>query len=368
MTRTSLAAVFAMLLVTSGAQAGSVRFAVESVAVDGSSVLRLAAGPNPLASPTFSPDGRTVAFVRDLAAVELVGADASGERVVVANTDPNALPALLFAPVWSPSGKTLVTPALMVPANGDPREAVSQLVAVDLASGSVTSPHPGRYVSFSTDGRYIAYQTHRNGPSGVGGDLIGVCRPDGRRDHAFGRGSYAAWAPTPDDRIAYVTRPGYLTVSTPDGRSRWTLRTMKAGPAAWFPDGRTIVFAHAGPRPALFVVTPGARTARRLVDIPAVPGSPTPSVSVSPDGRWIAASSDRLTFVVRNDGTRLTAIEATGAAWSPRTAALALVEGHGLSVWTPARGAIGIAAADGLVSEPAWSPDGTRIVVVASGL
>jgi hypothetical protein len=91
-------------------------------------------------------------------------------------------------------------------------------------------------------------------------------------------------------------------------------------------------------------------------------------VSVSPNGRWIALSSAELTFLVRSDGTGLRAIQATGAAWSPTTAALALVSGHGLSVWTPAGGVTGAYTAAGLLSEPTWSPDGKRILLVDSGL
>jgi Tol biopolymer transport system component len=356
------------LLLAGGAKAGATRFAIESVPVDGSGVLHLAVGPNPLESPTFSPDGRTVAFVRDLRLVEVVGSDATGERTLVDFSAQAAFYAVAFGPVWSPDGTTLLTPADTYPLNGDPRSAFAQLFAVDVASGSLSTPHVGRYVSYSHDGRYILYQTHQYGPAGAGGDMIGVCRPDGSRDTALGRGSYAAWAPTPDDRIAYVTRAGYLTVTTPDNGRRWTLRTMKAGPIAWFPNGKTIAFTHEGRRPALFLVNPGARKARRLVDIPTVSGSVSPSVSVSPNGSWIAVSNDRLTFLVRSDGTGLMAIPAAGAAWSPKTTALALVTGSSLSVWTPAGGMSGIAAGSGLWSEPAWSSDGSRILVVESGL
>src|SRR6266446_5730705 len=207
-----LVAALAALLLTSGAQAGANRFAIESVALDGTGVLRLAVGPNPLESPTFAPDGRTLV-----------------------NFSAQAFFAYAFAPVWSPDGTTLLTPADTYPLYGDPRSAFAQLFAVNVASGTLSTPHVGRYVSYSHDGRYIVYQTHQYGPAGMYGDMIGVCRPDGSRDIALGRGSYAAWAPTPDDRIAYVTKAGYLTVSTPDNRRRWTLRTMKAGPIAWFP-------------------------------------------------------------------------------------------------------------------------------------
>jgi Tol biopolymer transport system component len=350
----------AVLLFASGARGGADRFAIESVAADGSGVLRLAAGPNPLESPTFSPDGRTVAFARDLAAVEVVGADGSGERVV-ANFATSATYVVAFGPIWSPTGASLLVPALEYP-GPDPRNVFAQLFAVDVATGSLSRPHVGRYVSYSHDGRYIVYQT-QNSPATRGRDVIGVCRPDGSRDVVLGPGSYAAWAPS-DDRLAYVSKAGYLTVAGPDNRGRWTLRTMKAGPEAWFPDGKAIAFAHFGPRSGLFLVAPGHK-ARKLVDIPSNAGG---LLTVSPNGRWIALSSDELTFLVRSDGTGLRAIQGTGAAWSPKTAALAVVSGHGLSVWTPAGGLTGVYAAAGLLSEPTWSPDGKRVVLVEGGL
>lgn len=349
------------LLLTNGAKGGADRFAIESVAADGSGLPRLAVGPNPLESPRFSPDGRTVAFVRDLAAVEVVGADGTGERVV-ANFATSATYIVALGPVWSPDGESLMVPALEQP-GPDPRNTFAQLFAVDVATGSLSRPHVGRYVSYSHDGRYIVYQT-QNAPAARDRDVIGVCRPDGSRDVTLGRGSYAAWAPTSGDRLAYVDKAGYLTVTGPDNRRRWTLRTIKAGPEAWFPDGKTIAFAHFGLRSALFLVAPG-HNARKLVDIRTNAGS---SVTVSPNGRWIALSSPELTFLVRSDGTGLRVIQATGAAWSPKTAALALVSGHGLSVWTPAGGLTAVYAAAGLLSEPTWSPDGNRILMVDGGL
>jgi Tol biopolymer transport system component len=341
------------------------QFAIESVAVDGSGALRLAASPWPLASPAFSPDGRTVAFVDDAARVRLEAADGGGEPVAgeIAAGAFSTVDAV-FAPVWSPDGRTLLVPALGYQ-GPDPRNANTSLYRVDASTGSVSALHLGRYVSYSRDGRYLAYQTQVPSQQG-GGSAVGVCRPDATHDTPFGRGSYAAWAPT-SDRIAYVTRRGYLTAANATGARRWTLRSMLAGPIAWLPSGRSIVFAHGGPRPALFLVSPGARTARRLVDLPALTGEGPLSVSVSADGRWIATSNDSLTVVVRSNGTYLQAIRAGSAVWAPKTATLALVAGNALWLWTPKNGIQGLYAAGQRVAEPAWSPDGTRLLVVETG-
>jgi len=190
------------------------QFAIESVAADGSAAIRLAGSPWPLAAPVFSPDGRTVAFVDDLARVALVGADGSGERRM-GDIGMGSFYAIVFAPVWSPDGRTLLVPASGYP-NGDPRDATARLYRVDASTDAVGLLHLGRYASFSGDGRYIAYQTQAR-PQG--GGVVGVCRADGSHDTAFGPGSYAAWSPTAD-RIAYVTRRGYLTVSNATGGAR----------------------------------------------------------------------------------------------------------------------------------------------------
>src|SRR5262249_54267339 len=193
------------------------QFAIESVATDGSGAMPLATSPWPLESPAFSPDGQTVAYVNDLASVRLVGADGSGARAVGSiGAGPFFTIDAVFAPVWSPDGTALLVPALGYPGGSDPREASVSLYHMDAATGSVGTLRLGRYASFSRDGRYIAYQTQIP-PQNGGGGVVGVCRPDASNDTPFGRGSYAAWAPTAD-RIAYVTRRGYLTVSNATGR------------------------------------------------------------------------------------------------------------------------------------------------------
>jgi Tol biopolymer transport system component len=354
------------VLATVGLQAARAdptqQFAIESVAADGSGVIQLATSPWPLAAPAFSPDGRTVAFVDDMARVDLVGADGIGERAA-GHIGAGLSYVVVFAPIWSPDGTTLLVPTLGN-AGADPRDAIASLYRVDVSTGSVGTL-PGRYGSFSRDGRYIAYQTQIP-PQNGGGSVVGVCRHDGSHDTPLGRGSYAAWAPT-TDWIAYVTRRGYLTTSNATGGARWTLRNMLAGPIAWFPDGRTIVFAHGGTRPALFLVSPGAQNARRLVDLPTLAGEGPLSVSVSANGRWIATSNDSLTVIVRSNGTNLQAIEAGAATWAPKTATLALVSGNTLSLWTPTHGAQSLYTGGQHAAEPAWSPDGTRILVVDTG-
>jgi Tol biopolymer transport system component len=362
--RTTLAAASAALCIAGAATASPTeRAAVVSVATDGAGAVTLATAPDVLESPTFSPDGRSVAYVHDLRTIDVVGSDGTGTRALQ-DISTGTFYASVIGVRWAPDGKTVVAPVIGSP--GDPRDAYATLFTFDAASGSVIWRHLGLYASFSRDGRYLAYQTHERGPAGEGGDTIGVCRPDGTSDRAFGAGSYAAWSPTAD-RVAYVTSRGYLTASGPAGQARWTLRATKAGPIAWSPDGKTIAFAHIGTRSALFVVSAGSRRVRRLVDLPAADGPAPLAVSFSPNGRWIAVSSDAVTFLVRRDGTGFRALRAGSATWSPRAPAeLAVISGNQLSAWTPGSGSQVIYTGRVMLAQPSWSPDGTRIVLVDS--
>jgi Tol biopolymer transport system component len=363
--RTFLAAGVAVLVFVPAARTDPTQqFTIESVPVDGSAAIQLAASPWPLQSPVFSPDGRTVAFVYDLNSVRLVGADGTGERAVAGFAEASDS-VVVFAPLWSRDAHTLLVPALSYN-HYDPRSQSGKLYRVDASTGSVAELHAGRYASFSPDGRYLVYQTPSLPPGGAGSVVIGVCRSDGAQDTPFGHGSYAAWAPT-SDRLAYVTRAGYLTTSTATGRARWTLRTMTAGPISWSPDGKTIFFSHAGSHPGLFSVSPGARRARRVVDLPTPPGDSPVSVSVSSNGRWIATSNDSLTLLVRSNGTQLRALQGGSAAWSPSGSTLALVYGNTLAIWTPTRGIQVDYTGRQRLADPSWSPDGARLLVVDSG-
>jgi Tol biopolymer transport system component len=361
--RTVLAAGVAALVLVPGARTDPTQqFSIESVPLDGAAPIRLAASPWPLESPAFSPDGRTVAFAYDLASVHLVGADGTGERALNGIADGDHA-VVVFAPLWSRDGTRLIVPALGYPTQ-EPRSESAGLYRLDASTGSVTALHSGRYASFSRDGRYLAYQTQSD-PLQGGRAIIGICRSDGSHDTPFGAGSYAAWAPNAD-RVAYVTWAGNLTVSTATGRGRWTLRTMTAGPLTWTADGKSILFAHAGPHPGLFLTSPGRRRARRLVDLPTLMDGPV-TVSVSANGSWIAISDNSLTLLVRSNGTHLQALDGGAAAWSPTGSTLALTSDNALSLWTPTNGAQVLYTGRQTLTEPAWSQDGSRILVVNNG-
>ena len=191
--------------------------------------------------------------------------------------------------------------------------------------------------SWSPDGRLIAYR--RETPNGR--PHIYMMKADGSQKRNLTRGSRggisAAWSPD-GRRIAFASvRSGSLTelwVMRPDGSGQRRVGRVNGEYPDWSPDGRRIVFDHMASGSGdwdIWVVNANGSGARPLV---AWRGSKEQGGAWSPDGGWIAFQSDRES----SDGL-------------PR-------------VW--------VARADGsnahrltnrVGERPAWSPDGTRVVL-----
>jgi serine/threonine-protein kinase len=116
--------------------------------------------------PTWSPDGRLVAFVRDSANTSAVWArpaDGSGPDHVVARIDR-----MVQEAAWSPDGRWLVvrTDNTLFGAGdlvGVPVRATGDSAAVPLTTGSFTELHP----AVSPDGRWLAYTSNESGQNEV---------------------------------------------------------------------------------------------------------------------------------------------------------------------------------------------------------
>jgi Tol biopolymer transport system component len=100
-------------------------------------------------APTFSPDGRRMAWLRtahptpEESALMVANADGSGARVLAAVKQPEAFSPIFFAaPDWSPDGRRIAT-AVMRLGSGE-REGSGKVIAVSVEDGSVeTLAEPG---------------------------------------------------------------------------------------------------------------------------------------------------------------------------------------------------------------------------------
>ncbi len=79
--------------------------------ISGGQATRIMGGLSFESQPTWSPDGRTIAFLSDRSGVEnlwLANADGSGPRAVSKDGKTNDRPQIMASPAWTPDGQYLV--------------------------------------------------------------------------------------------------------------------------------------------------------------------------------------------------------------------------------------------------------------------
>ena len=222
---------------------------------DGSRRVRLTRGDDH--SPTWSPDGRFVAFARqarDESVFRIVIADTGGRIVrqfgsATLNTDP----------AWSPDGRRIAYVA------GDR----GSRIVVASARGRVLTELPTRgplasRPAWSPDGRRIAYAERLDTDAGrqEGPSRIVVINADGtgRRLLASNAGD-PTWSPD-GSKIAYVayrarwSETGDIAVANADGSDprRLSSTSEPESRPAWAPDGRLIAFARGSELQSAIVV------------------------------------------------------------------------------------------------------------------
>lgn len=183
--------------------------------------------------PTFSPRGRSLAFVSSTSELMTSRADGTRRRLLTTSDE-----LLFFHPAWSPRGRSLLYEGQ--PGNFEDSPSVYKV--------SARGGRPRELIrnagspSFSGRGR-IAFARDRD-PDRP--DEVWTARANGTGQRLVTRGQEPAWSPRAR-RLAFVRlsdvhgESGLFTVR-PDGRGLKRLTSSGANAPAWSPDGRRIAF------------------------------------------------------------------------------------------------------------------------------
>ena len=132
------------------------RYELQVADADSQNAITVAASPEPLISPAWSPDGMKLAYVsfEDKKPVVYVQNMADGSRRAVAKFRGSN-----SAPAWSPDGRTLAVTLS--------KDETSQIYLLDVESGSVRRFTRGGALDtepvFSPDGRWMYFTSDRGG-------------------------------------------------------------------------------------------------------------------------------------------------------------------------------------------------------------
>src|SRR5439155_7813530 len=219
---------------------------VWSINADGTGLRRLTRARWPEFQPSWSPDGRFIAYRSEpngSPELWIMNADGSGQHRL---TRDGGFPA------WSPDG------SMIAYATGGGTSGKSSIAVMNAdGSGQRRLLHTdyGEYPSWSPDGKRIALNSNLSG-----GPLMYIVDVDGSRVvdlSGVGDGGQVAWSP--DGRsILFASHRDHpdnsrdIYVMRPDGSSVCRLTHQGAETPAWSPDGEHIVFSAGG----LFVMNP----------------------------------------------------------------------------------------------------------------
>ncbi len=228
---------------------------------DGEGAQSALSSPEPIISPSWSPQGQQLAYVsfESRKPVVYVHEIISGQRRIIANFRGSN-----SAPTWSPDGRSLVATLS--------RDGGSQLFRIELATGEArrltTSAGIDTEPAFSADGSSLYFVSDRGGSP----QIYRMPAMGGPAERVTFNGSYnISPALSPDGRwMAYVSRIGgqfklhVMDLST--GQSAAITDTTADERPSFAPNSRLLVYAtRVQGREALMTTTLDGRIKARLV-------------------------------------------------------------------------------------------------------
>ena len=284
-------------------------------------------------SPTWSPDGRRIAFMsyRD-GDPDIYVMDDDGTNLT--NLTQQDGDYQYWAPAWSPDGRRIAFMSDLSDRDGDPDIYVMDDDGTNLTN--LTQHDASDWgLAWSPDGRRIAFMSDRDGNTGI-----------------------------------------YVMDDDGTNLTKLTQHDASDSRPAWSPDGRRIAFrSDRDGNYGIYVMDDDGTNLTKLTQHASYYWDPV----WSPDGRRIAFMAQSFgnnnIYVMDDDGTNLTnltqhAVEGEAPAWSPNSRHIAFISNSDIYV-TDTDGIKFIKLIQDAVGgfygsgAPAWSPDGRRIAFVS---
>ena len=244
---------------------------------------------------SVSPDGRQIAFIRNVPGTEsalmIASADGTGARRLVAHKNP---PEDLDAPAWSPDGKRIAYAVV------DHRSNDSGIVEAEVATGTVRPVTARRWLriiklawlsdgrgllALATPGENFVYQVWQ------------LSYPDGQAQRLTNDlSSYASMSlSAATGTLALVQSEIDANIWVAPAGDPGRIRAVTSGsgkidsPGGWTPDGRIVYHSTASGTYDIWITRTDGRIPQQLTSDVRINQGP----AVSPDGRSIVFLSDR---------------------------------------------------------------------------